>query len=150
MERSNYWRKLKTINGQHPGEKNLNTYKILFLIKGILDLLISLIGLIYIAIGSFASSAFEEAAYRSGEEIPFNPANLFVIFGVVMLIIALGTGIPALMASSRFQQRRGRTFIIVAAAINCITGILGILLCIFTVIELQKPEVRELFDANDN
>jgi len=138
------------MNEQHPGEKNLNTYKILFMIKGIFDLLIALIGLIYIAIGAVAGSAIEEAAYRSGDDLPFNPGSIFLIFGIIMIVIALITGVPALMASSRIQQRRGRSFIIIAAAINCITGVLGIVLCIFTVIELQKPEVRELFDANDN
>lgn len=137
------------MNDIHPGEKNLNTFKILFLIKGIFDFLIALLGIIYIAIGALAGSAFEEAAYRNGETMPFNPGNIFLIIGIIMVVFALITGIPAIMASSRIQQKRGRTFIIIAAAINCLTGILGILLCVFTIIELQKPDVRELFEAND-
>lgn len=133
---------------QHPGEKNLNTFRILFLIKGILDLLISFIALIYILLGSLAMEAIERSPDPT-RDMPFNPGTLFVVVGIVLLVIAVGTGIPALMASARFQQKRGRTFIIVASAINCLTGILGIILCIFTIIELQKPEVREVFDQND-
>ncbi len=136
------------MNDQHPGEKNLSTFRILFLIKGILDLLIAFLGLIYISIGAFAGSVFFEASTRSGDNVPFNLGNLFIIIGVAMLGIALITGIPALMASARFKQKRGRTLIIVAAAINCLTGVLGVVLCIFTILEVQKPEVRELFDEN--
>ncbi|MCR9173271.1 MAG: hypothetical protein NXI10_12290 [bacterium] len=137
------------MNEQHPGEKNLNTFKILFLIKGIFDLLIALLGFIYIAIGSFTGPAFEAASRIDGQTMPMDPGSFFMIIGVVLLVLAMVTGIPALMASNRWQQKRGRNFIIVAAAINCLTGVLGILLCIFTVIELQKPEVKELFDEND-
>jgi len=134
---------------QHPGEKNLNTYKILFLIKGIFDLLIALIGIIYIVIGSISSDAFEYTSEVNNEVMPVNPGTIFFVAGIVLILIALITGVPALMASSKLGRKEGRTFIIVAAAINCITGVLGILLCIFTVLELQKPEVREVFDAND-
>ena len=133
----------------HPGEKNMNTFRILFLIKGILDLLIGLIGLLYLSIGAFAGDLFQESAQRTGESLPFNTTVIFVFVGIVLLVLALITGIPALMASSRFKKRSGRTFIIVAAAFNCLTGILGILLCIFTIIELQKPDVKSLFAEND-
>ncbi|PWL24673.1 MAG: hypothetical protein DCO96_12770 [Fluviicola sp. XM-24bin1] len=136
------------MNEQHPGEKNLNTFRILFLIKGILDFLIAFIGLIYIAVGAVVGDAIADEAARNGDYMPFNPGNMFLIFGVVMVALALITGVPAIMASQRFNQKRGRTLIIVAAAINCITGVLGIVLCIFTIIEVQKQEVREVFDAN--
>ncbi|XOV68157.1 MAG: hypothetical protein ACFHU9_03085 [Fluviicola sp.] len=134
---------------QHPGEKNLNTYRILFLIKGILDLCIAFIGFIYIGIGSMAGRFFDRLSYETGEDIPVNPGIFFVIVGVILILLALFTGIPALIASKRFSQKRGRTFIIIAAAINCLTGLLGILLCIFTVLELQKPAVKEIFAQND-
>lgn len=133
----------------HPGEKNLNTFRILFLIKGILDLLICLIGIFYMAIGGFAGAAFEEASRQTGESVPFNPGVLFVVIGLIILLFGVALGVPALIASKRISERRSRTFIIVAAAINCLSGVLGILLCIFTIIELQKPEVRELFAQND-
>lgn len=136
------------MNEQHPGEKNLNTFRILFLIKGILDFLIAFIGLIYIAVGPVVGDTIADEAARNGDYMPFNPGNMFLIFGVVMVALALITGVPAIMASQRFHQKRGRTLIIVAAAINCITGVLGIVLCIFTIIEVQKQEVREVFDAN--
>lgn len=136
------------MNEQHPGEKNLNTFRILFLIKGILDFLIAFIGLIYIAVGAVVGDTIADEAARNGDYMPFNPGNMFLIFGVVMVALALITGVPAIMASQRFHQKRGRTLIIVAAAINCITGVLGIVLCIFTIIEVQKQEVREVFDAN--
>ena len=128
----------------HPGEKNLNTYRILFLIKGILDLLLVLIGIIYIAMGSVMSNAIAYDMASRGQHMPFDPGSLFTTVGFVLVALALITGIPALIASNKLQRREGRTFIIVAAAVNCLTGILGILLCIFTIIELQKPDVKEV------
>ena len=98
--------------------------------------------------GAVVGDAIADEAARNGDYMPFNPGNMFLIFGVVMVALALIKGVPAIMASQRFNQKRGRTFIIVAAAINCITGVLGIVLCIFTIIEVQKQEVREVFDAN--
>lgn len=133
----------------HPGEKNLNTYRILFLIKGILDLLLVLVGVIYASLGTFMSEVMRQDALQYGREMPMDPSVIFVTAGIIITIIALLTGIPALMASARLNQKRGRTFIIVAAAINCLTGVLGIILCIFTVMELSKPQVKELFAQND-
>ncbi|GAB5418544.1 MAG: hypothetical protein Crog4KO_03010 [Crocinitomicaceae bacterium] len=133
----------------HPGEKNLNTYRILFLIKGIFDLLIIIIGAIYALLGSVMSEQMQRDAMRTGQELPFDPSTFFTIIGIVLVLIAIITGVPALMASARFKQKRGRTFIIVAAGINCLTGILGIILCIFTVMELSKPAVKEVFAEND-
>lgn len=130
----------------HPGEKNLNTFRILFLIKGILDLLLIFVGLIYVMVGSFAGQVIEHDMARTGQHMPVNPGSFFMVIGVVLISLALITGIPALMASAKFQRREGRTFIIVAAALNCLTGILGIILCIFTVLELQKPEVKEILN----
>lgn len=129
------------------GEKNLNTYRILFLIKGIFDLLIILFGVLYMVLGQVVGGVIEDDMLRHGDPMPFNPASLFVVFGVVMAVIGLITGIPALMASSKLSRRENRSFIIVAAALNCITGILGILLCIFTILELQKPAVKEVFKS---
>lgn len=130
-----------------PGEKNLNTYRILFLIKGIFDLLISLIGLLYIVIGSFVGDAMRNDPFYNDANMPFDPSSLFVTVGVILIVISLVTGIPALIATSKIQKRENRSFIIVAASLNCLTGILGILLCIFTVLELQKPQVKEVFKS---
>jgi hypothetical protein len=98
---------------------------------------------------SFIFDAMRNDALRHRQELPFDPSSFFMTIGVVITIIAVLTGIPAIMASTRLNQKRGRTFIIVAAGINCLTGILGILLCIFTVIELNKPDVKEVFAANE-
>lgn len=136
------------MNEQHPGEKNLNTFKILFLVKGIFDMLIILGGILYITIGQVMGEVIREDINSSGGHMPFNPAIFFTIIGIILMVIGLATGILAFMASARFGQKRGRTLIIVAAAVNCLTGILGIALCVFSIIEVQKPAVKELFTEN--
>jgi len=50
-----------------------------------------------------------------------------------------------LLASKYIKEQRNYTFIFVVAIVNAITGILGILLAVFTLIELSKPHIKELF-----
>ncbi len=122
---------------------NLDTYRILFLVKGILTLLFSLLPLIYVFIGIFIGNTeeFNETDFPES----FNPGIIFVIIGGVGFIILVTLGIMNLFVSKYLKERRNYNFIFVISIINCITGILGILLCVFTLIELNKPEVKALF-----
>lgn len=124
---------------------NLNTFKILFLIKGILAYLLIFVGLIYIAMGNFMAEQIQRDLARTGQEMVIDPTAFFTMIGVIMIIFGAVLGTLAIIASRKIAQQKSRTFIIVAAAVNCLSGILGILLCIFAVIELQKPAVKELF-----
>lgn len=122
-----------------PG-RNLSTFKTLFLIKGILYLVGSLFFLMYAVIGSTAMSHVPNDA-----EIPFDPGAIFITIGTVGTIVTIGFGIVTLLASKAIGQRRNYGLVFAAAIMNCLTGILGILLGVFTLIEINKPEVKELF-----
>jgi len=132
-----------------PGEKNLNTYRILFIVYGCLMFLGTFLGLIYASLGSFIGGIVEDDMTRQGADLPINPATFIMAIGIGITIFTAVMGILGIMASVRIKQRRSRKFIIVVAAITCLSGLLGILLCIFTIIELQKPEVKAVFAEND-
>lgn len=121
---------------------NLNTFSILYLIKGILTLLFSLFFIFYVSFGMIFTDIIEES---NPDELPFNPGSIFVVFGIVGFIISVAFGILSLMASSYLKKEKNYNFIFAIAIVNCLTGILGILLGVFTLIELAKPEVKDLF-----
>ncbi|MFY0604257.1 MAG: hypothetical protein JXQ93_09920 [Flavobacteriaceae bacterium] len=127
-------------------QNNLGTFRILFLVKGILTLLASLLFLGYAFIGYFIND-FSEFSENS-ENIPFNPSIIFAIIGGIGFVITIAFGILTLYASKYLKELKNYNFIFVVAILNCLTGILGILLGVFTLIEINKPEVKELFQKN--
>ncbi|WP_242670090.1 hypothetical protein [Gramella sp. KN1008] len=70
---------------------------------------------------------------------------IFVTIGSVIFLFLIGLGILTILAGKYLGERRKYDFIFVIAILNCLTGILGILLGIFTIIELNKPNVKRLF-----
>lgn len=124
---------------------NLRTFKILFLVKGILTSVFSLFFVIYAIMGMTFAKIPELTQGPTAP--PFNIGYLFLTIGIVGFCVSITLGTLALFASKYIGERKKHTFIIVAAAANCLTGILGILLCIFTLIELTKPEVKALFNG---
>lgn len=125
---------------------NLNIFKTLFLIKGILTLLLALFFIAYALFGGFI---FNMAA-SSGEldTLHFNPGIIFFVIGGIGFVFTLTMGILTLLASRYLKEIKNYNFIFVIAILNCLTGVLGILLGVFTIIELNKPHVKGLFEFN--
>jgi len=125
---------------------NLSTFRTLFLVKGILTLLFSFFFIAYASIGGFLWNIDEIT--NDTNSLPFNPGIIFIIIGSVGFIISVVMGILTLLASKYLKDIKNYNFIFVIAILNCITGILGIILGVFTIIELHKPHVKELFNKN--
>ncbi|PCJ28600.1 MAG: hypothetical protein COA97_01260 [Flavobacteriales bacterium] len=77
---------------------------------------------------------------------PFNPGYIFLIIGIIGFVFSITLGTLALIASKYLKEQRNYNFIYVVALVNALTGVLGILLAVFTLIELSKPEVKKLFN----
>ncbi len=122
---------------------NLPTFRILFLVKGILTLLFSVFPLLYAALGGFLGN-IDELNYGP-EAPPFNIGLIFIVIGSVFFVLVIIMGILTILASHYLKEVKNYTFIFVVAILNCFTGILGILLGVFTIIELNKPHVKEKF-----
>lgn len=125
---------------------NLSIFKILFLIKGILTLLMALCFIAYALFGGYIVNIADVTG--GYEPMSFNPAIIFFIVGGVGFVIATVMGILTLLASKYINEVRNYNFIFVIAILNCLTGILGILLGVFTIIELNKPHVKALFNKS--
>lgn len=122
-------------------QNNLDTYRILFLVKGILTILLSLLPLLYVFLGGMLSTAIENDPFAP----PFNPGIIFIVFGTLGFIFLLALGILTLLTSKFIGEHKNYSFIFVMAILNALTGVLGILLCVFSLIEINKPEVKKLF-----
>jgi hypothetical protein len=127
----------------YPQKDNLSTFRILFLIKGILSMVAALFFLMYFAMANMFDAMIEHAP--AGQRPPFNPSDFMRAAGIIGFVVFICIGTVTLLASKYLKDVTNYTFIFVVAAINCITGILGILLAVFTMIELTKPHVKEMF-----
>ena len=125
---------------------NLNIFKTLFLVKGILNLLMALFFICYALFGGYIVNM----AGSGGDldNMTFNPAIIFFIVGGIGFVIASVMGVLTLLASKYISEVRNYNFIFVIAILNCLTGILGILLGVFTIIELNKPHVKAIFNKS--
>jgi len=127
--------------------QNLNTYRVLFLVYGILTLVFSLFFLAYAGFGVFFHEMIEN---ESQNDMPFNVASIFIVIGAIGFVFALIVGILTILASNYIKALKNYNFIFAMAIVNCLTGILGILLGVFALIELNKPETRALFYNTDD
>lgn len=121
---------------------NLSTFATLHLVKGILTILFSLFFLLYMFIGT----AMTFAPMQGDVDMPFHPGNIFVIIGGIGFLITVTIGILTLLAGKYIKERRNYNFIFAIAIINCITGVLGIVLGIFTILDMNKPHVKAQFE----
>ncbi len=126
---------------------NLDTFSTLFLIKGILNALLAFVPLIYVFLGPVIGAAIQADA---GEELPFDPGVIFIVIGIFGFLFIAGMAIISFIASANLKNRKGYKFIFAVSILNCLTGILGILLGVFTLVELTKPHVKELFQQQGN
>lgn len=126
--------------------QNLNTFRILYLVKGILTLCFSIFFILYGCMGFIFGAIAENA--ETNAELPFNFGWVFVIIGGVGLIFCITFGVLTLLASKYFKEVKNYNFIFAIAILNCLTGVLGILLGVFTLVELTKPEVKKLFNKS--
>ena len=121
-------------------DHNLRIFKILYLIKGIITLAFSILPLLYIFLGLFIFQKEElpEEHHQVG-------GALIMFIGIIIFLFLLVLGILTLLTAKYLGEKRNYDFIFVMAILNCLTGILGIILGIFTIIELNKPVVKRLF-----
>ena len=121
-------------------DHNLRIFKILYIIKGIITLAFSVLPLLYIFLGLFIFQKDELP-----EEHNQIGGALIMFIGITVFLFLLVLGILTLLTAKYLGEKKNYDFIFVMAILNCLTGILGIILGIFTIIELNKPVVKRLF-----
>lgn len=129
---------------------NLETYKVLYIIKGCLLAFSSVFVWIYFVFVSFFFNENSNFNYQmqSNGELPFSIETIIkylvgigTALGIFFILFVIGNFLTAYY----IKKQKNYYFIVVIAVLSCFTGILGILLGIFTLIEITKPEVKALF-----
>lgn len=121
-------------------DHNLGIFRILFIIKGIITLIFAVLPILYIFFGMFLL----ERNHMPDEDAHF-VAYFIMCIGIFVFLILLVLGILTLLTAKYLGEKRNYDFIFIMSVISCITGIFGIILGIFTILELNKPHVKRLF-----
>jgi hypothetical protein len=80
---------------------------------------------------------------------PSPPAGLGWFFGAIGAVVCAGAWVVAalnFLAARWLAARRNRIFCFVVAALGCAAFPLGTALGVFTILVLQRPSVRAMFD----
>ena len=124
----------------HVEDHNLRIFKILYIIKGILTLVFSIIPLLYVFFGVYLFQS--QDLHDENSEIG---GAIVMAIGITIFLFFITMGILTLLTAKYLGEKKNYDFVFVMAIINCLTGVLGIILGIFTIIELNKTNVKRLF-----
>ena len=123
------------------------------LVYGILAFLCSGVFTIYIFMGY--QMATNPRFFSSPSSSPTTNASMpppefgmmFVIMGVLGMVFVWVLGGLALHAAKCIRERRNWTWVMVSACLDCLHMPIGTALGVFTIIVINRPSVRALFDA---
>ena len=112
---------------------------------------LGLIGLVLLA-GHFAlmHSIFTNPKFLEAQKQSPPPAEILAVFKVLYLVVGVWWVISLvlnLISGLCLSFRKGRTFSLVVAVINCLHIPLGTVLGVFTLVVLIRSSVRELYEA---
>jgi len=121
----------------------LSIVSIFHYVLGGFQMLFSLIGFVYVAMGILMATGAMDSA--KGEAPPPELGWIFGGIGVVFVLVFLTMGILAIKAGININKRRHRTFCIVIDAILCMMVPFGTIVGIFGLVLLTKPETAGEF-----
>jgi hypothetical protein len=112
---------------------------------------LAVIGMLFILVHySFMHFFFANPRMWEGQKNGPPPAELFALFKWFYLAFGLWLLVSLvlnLISGFFLRARKGRTFSLVVAGVNCVHIPLGRILGIFTIIVLLRDSVRELYEA---
>ena len=91
---------------------------------------------------------FIAGAMGSGDAPPGFVGGLFALIGFVAFIFMLALAALTAYAGKCLSEQKRYTFCIVIAAISCLSFPFGTALGVFTIVILQRPGVRQMFNQS--
>lgn len=127
-------------------KNNLRTLEILHYVYGAFEALGALvIFILFNAIGGFMQSDF--VARESGEAAPAVVGSVMGAMGWAIALFVLFFAVLNIISARNIGKRKGRVFSMVVAGIDCLSFPLGTALGVFTLIELSKEDVKQLYSG---
>jgi hypothetical protein len=112
----------------------------------------SLIGLFYAAMGGIVGLAISQSAANAATETSSNQPSpqlmgwIFGVIGIGLFVVLITIAAMKFFVARCLKQRKSRTFCFVIAILSCLEIPYGTVLGIFTILVLERPSVRRLFD----
>jgi hypothetical protein len=126
---------------------NLRLLEILHYVYGGIEALGALVVfIIFNVVGAFMSSDF--VAQESGDAAPAIVGGAMTGVGWGLSLFILFFAIVNFISARNIARRKGRTFSMVVAGIDCLSFPIGTALGVFTLIELSKDDVKQLYAAS--
>ncbi len=123
---------------------NLDTIAIFHYVWGGLKLFASLFVLIYVFLGIFMIG---EGVATGDSELQIM-GGVFIAGSILGFVIVIAFGIMSILCGKYLKEKKNRMFCMVISALACTNAPIGTILGIFTIIEIEKPEVKQLFEKN--
>ncbi len=134
---------------QRQDEEHLRLLSLFHYILGGLTALFSCLFLIHFFIGLTALSnpGFFDSPSPRGEPSPAFFGWMFTVLGGIGVLLGWTIGGLTIYAGRCLAARQKYTFIFVMAILNCMSVPVGTALGVFTLIVINRPSVKALFDA---
>ena len=127
-------------------DRNLDTLALLHYVLGGLGALISCFPLIYVVLGAFVLISPEAAGKTPDVKVV---GWAFIGFGIFFFLLGQVMAWLIIISGKKLKKRKSLQFSFVIACLMCLNVPFGTVLGIFTIIELQKPEVKKLYEGSD-
>lgn len=134
----------------HDDEQHLTALSICHYCYGGLGVVMGCLPLLYVVLGlGLVVAAPEMEVKDSQERVSMQLAGgMFAVLGLIAAAITWTAAALQLLAGNYLWQRRGYTFCLVVASLECLNMPLGTILGVFTLVVLLRPSVRQRFGVN--
>lgn len=134
-------------------DEHLKLLSLGYMISGASAALLSLFGLMYIAIGTVVGVSIAQqaaSATKPGEGAPAFVGWLIGGIGFAVFLVLVTIAAAKFWAAVCIKKRRSRTFCMVVAVISCLEFPYGTALGVLTIIVLGRESVARLFNLSGN
>ena len=128
------------------GFHRLRKYEGFYMFNGVWNLIFSGFFLLIAGVGYFTKT---NAALQSSSQLESTREEL-IYKGIIFFIVFVIIGILNIKVTRKLNRRKSYKYIKIVAIINCFTGVLSLLLGVFTLIELNKPATIAEFEKGIN
>jgi len=117
-----------------------------YILAGFLALF-SMFPFLHLAMGiAIVAGAFDQVG--NGNPPPAFLGWFFIVFAACAILCGMAMAVCVAFAGRRLADKRGYTYCLVVAGIECIFMPLGTILGVFTIVVLMRPTVKQLFYAD--
>jgi len=126
--------------------EHLRLLAIFHYVVALLAALFSLFPLIYTTIGAIFVFVARRGTPKPGEELPPEFLGwIFVCIGLFLFLLGIAIAICIFIGGRCLSQRKGYSFALVMACIECLFVPFGTILGVFTIVVLARESVKALF-----